>query len=508
MALSADGTLLYATQMYGQKVRAIDVAPAARSSPPRNSTPSPTRALLSADGQTLFVSVWGGAKVVMLDRVDAGAERGGAVGEHPNAMALTRDGSRLFVACANTNAVWVVDRRAPRCRPSRSRSRSASRRRSARRPTALALSPDGRTLVDRQRRQQHRHGRRRLGARRARASQGWIPVGWYPTGVLFDRDGSRLFVLDGKGLTGLANPRGPQPGGARIDAQYSARMFQGSALGDSDADRRRARRGMTARVRELTPYSDAHRLAPAERAGGVADPATRRRPVADQIRLLRDPREPHLRPGARRSGRRQRRSVADAVSARRSRRTRTRWRATFATFDNFYVDAEVSYDGHAFSTGAYATDFVEKMWPANYGRREGLYLSEGGYKMRNPFGNIAAPPQGYIWDFAKRANVTYRSYGEFAEWDGPAGRWSRRCRGSTATCIRRFPPFDMSIPDDEADRDLRGGVQAASSPAGTVPRLSILRLPRDHTSGTVAGADHADARWSPTTISRSASSSI
>ena len=53
--------------------------------------------------------------------------------------------------------------------------------------------------------------------------------------------------------------------------------------------------------------------------------------------------------------------------------------ATFPTFDNFYVDAEVSYDGHAFSTGAYATDFVEKMWPANYGRREGLYLSEGGY---------------------------------------------------------------------------------------------------------------------------------
>ena len=36
--------------------------------------------------------------------------------------------------------------------------------------------------------------------------------------------------------------------------------------------------------------------------------------------------------------------------------------------DNFYVDAEVSYDGHAFSMGAYATDFVEKLWPTNYGR--------------------------------------------------------------------------------------------------------------------------------------------
>src|SRR4029450_4674724 len=94
----------------------------------------------------------------------------------------------------------------------------------------------------------------------------------------------------------------------------------------------------------------------------------------------------------------------------------------FATFDNFYVDAEVSYDGHAFSTGAYAPECAEKMWPANYGRREGLYLSEGGYKMRNPFGNIAAPPQGYIWDFAKRAGVSDRRYGEFAAWESPGGK--------------------------------------------------------------------------------------
>src|SRR5205814_8678036 len=32
-----------------------------------------------------------------------------ATGEHPNAMAITRDGKRLFVACANTNAVWAID---------------------------------------------------------------------------------------------------------------------------------------------------------------------------------------------------------------------------------------------------------------------------------------------------------------------------------------------------------------------------------------------------------------
>ena len=56
----------------------------------------------------------------------------------------------------------------------------------------------------------------------------------------------------------------------------------------------------------------------------------------------------------------------------------------FVLLDNFYVDAEVSYDGHAFSTGAYATDFVEKIWPTNYGQRGGIYLSEGGGEHAQP----------------------------------------------------------------------------------------------------------------------------
>ena len=39
----------------------------------------------------------------------------------------------------------------------------------------------------------------------------------------------------------------------------------------------------------------------------------------------------------------------------------------FVLLDNFYVDAEVSADGHEWTMGAYATDFVEKTWPLSYG---------------------------------------------------------------------------------------------------------------------------------------------
>ncbi len=42
-------------------------------------------------------------------------------------------------------------------------------------------------------------------------------------------------------------------------------------------------------------------------------------------------------------------------------------------------------------------------------------MSEGGGEMRNPYGNIAAPMNGYIWDACNRAGVRVRSYGEFVE---------------------------------------------------------------------------------------------
>src|SRR5262249_31506609 len=90
----------------------------------------------------------------------------------------------------------------------------------------------------------------------------------------------------------------------------------------------------------------------------------------------------------------------------------------FGILDNFYVDAEVSYDGHAWSMGAYATDFVEKIWPTNYARRGAVYLSEGTGAMRNAYGNVTASANGYIWDAAIKKQLSVRSYGEFTHW-GP-----------------------------------------------------------------------------------------
>src|SRR5262249_49327615 len=155
--------------------------------------------------------------------------------------------------------------------------------------------------------------------------------------------------------------------------------------------------------------------------------------------------------------------------------------------DNFYVNAEVSYDGHAYSTGAYATDAVEKIWPMNYAGRGGRYLSEGTGEMRNPYGNLDAPADGYLWDFCKRAGVSVRSYGEFVkppkreapptegagEDKAPATPVEASVPGLAGAFDPDYPAFDLSIPDGRrVDIWLEEFRQFEQD--GKLPALSIL----------------------------------
>jgi hypothetical protein len=151
--------------------------------------------------------------------------------------------------------------------------------------------------------------------------------------------------------------------------------------------------------------------------------------------------------------------------------------------DNFYADAEVSADGHEWSMGAYATDFVEKSWPVTYGHnnpRKYPYPAEGNF-------DIAMPAGGYLWDRAREAGVSYRSYGEFVilftPQDAPATTSVRSLKGHLDPGFRGF---DLDYPDARrADRfisELRRFERE-----GDMPRLQIVRLPNDHTHGTSRG---------------------
>src|SRR5439155_407719 len=72
--------------------------------------------------------------------------------------------------------------------------------------------------------------------------------------------------------------------------------------------------------------------------------------------------------------------------------------------DNFYVDGEVSADGHQWSTRAFAGDYNEKTWPAIYGGRRNDNLEDGE--------DVKNPRDAYLWDAARRKGLWVVNFGE------------------------------------------------------------------------------------------------
>ena len=318
--------------------------------------------------------------------------------------------------------------------------------------------------------------------------EGFIPTGWYPTGVMFASGGKDIYVLSGKGLQSSPDPHGQNAALARGE-QYLGGLLLG-ALSVVPVPDEATLESLTKRVYRVTPYKDTARLTPegAPKASPIPSRVGSPSPIKHVFYVIRENRTYDQVLGDVKRG------DGDPTLCLFGENVTPNAHALaseFVLFDNFYVDAEVSYDGHAFSTAAYATDVVEKMWPANYAGRGGAYLSEGGGQMRNPYGNVAAPADGYIWDFCKRAGVSVRSYGEFVmRGEGnrdPNGPIRASVPGLEGEINPDFPPYDLSIPDnDRIDIWLKEFRQFEAD--GKLPGLSILRLPRDHTAGTRPGA--------------------
>jgi YVTN family beta-propeller protein len=485
LAVSADGRRVLVIRALEQQLVAIDL----ESGRVAKTVELPAEAytcLLSHDGRRVFVSLWGGARVLVLDAGTLDPAGEVVVGEHPNAMVQSKDGDRLFVACANTNAVWVIDL-ASMAAAEQIGVAMFPGAPAGTTPNGLALSPDGRTLlvanadnntvavVD-------------VATRGRSQVSGFIPAGWYPTGVAFDRDGRQVYVLSGKGLSSAANPRGPNPLIGRTD-QFIGSLLKGS-LSVLPTPGAAALASMTKTAVSLSSYSDATRLAPAGAPAGSSIPAAvgKPSPVKFVFYVIRENRTYDQVLGDVKGG------DGDPALCLFGNEITPNAHALareFVLFDNFFVDAEVSYDGHAFSTGAYATDVVEKIWPANYAGRGGAYLSEGGGTMRNAYGNVAAPAQGYIWDACRRAGLGVRSYGEFVthgdDYRDTTSPLKATVPGLAGAISPDFPPFDMNITDQvRADAWLKEF--RAFEASGQLPRLTIIRLPRDHTAGTRAGS--------------------
>ena len=155
----------------------------------------------------------------------------------------------------------------------------------------------------------------------------------------------------------------------------------------------------------------------------------------------------------------------------------------FVLLDNFYVDGEVSADGHEWSMGAYATDFVERTWPLSYrGDRRVPYPSEGKLDDRPARGRLSLGPRGREGGQLSQLRRVHRERQDARRPGHDQGQ-------GLAGALRSLLPH---LRHGLSRRQARRAVPRTSWPefekAGEMPRLVIMRLPNDHTSGTKPGS--------------------
>ena len=487
LACSHDGKRLYAALAWGHSLGILDLskgeAGAATDSVlfvELGNDSYPYAPLPSADSKRVYVSLWGKAEVAVINAMSLEIESRWRTAAHPTEMALSPDARRLFVACANSNTVSVIDTETGE--PSETISSALyPKAPNGSTPNSLSLTPDGKVLFIANA-DNNNLAVFNVSEPGESRSMGFIPVGWYPTSVRFNPLDKQIYVANGKGLMSQANPQGPNPLNSppATVQQYIGGLFRGtlSIIAGPSPD-------------DMARYTEtAYRASPLRADfSPVAEPEGDRHPIPAKsgqsspikycLYVIKENRTYDQVFGDMSEGN----GDADlclfpeAVTPNHHALARE-----FVLLDNFYVESEVSADGHEWSMAAYATDFVEKSWPLVYrgGQKKLDYPSEGAY-------TIARPSGGYIWDRCRQADVSYRSYGEFIH-NGP--KVGDPGKAAVPALEGHFDPqfrgYDLDYPDVKRTarfvEELRGFEQA-----GEMPRFIVLRLPNDHTYGQRRG---------------------
>ena len=546
IAVNAAGTQLIAANYENDSISVVDIGSHAKSGELdlRPGKSDPSKKGIAGGEYPFWVVIKGNEKAYvssMRDReivvvglkqvgndVAAGVATRIAVRGTPNKMILNRSGSRLYVACDNSDSVAIVDTEtdrlisqfavtAPKDVFLNPRGFKGSN------PNSLALSPDERTLYVTE------GGTNavavvKLDGDKGRVA-GLVPTGWYPNSVSVSRDGTRLYIVNGKG------PEGPNPTGCGYTPspaachEKNAFIFQRNRAGS-----------LTLPVpsdKELSALTEQVAQNDHFRAVGAKDQAMMqflRGKIHHVVYIIKENRSYDQVLGDLERGNG---DPALTLFPERLSPNHHGLARKFVTLDNFYTSGEVSGDGWNWSTAARATDSVEKTVPVNYAGHGLDYSYEGGERninsgiasraerlRANPLtpededllpgaANLSAPDAaddhenaagaGYLWDGALRAKLTLRNYGFFIDLlryrlpDGIPGQMlpvrDPRAEGTTVAFATNadlapytdpfYRGFDERLPDywrfKEWEHEFDDYVRN-----GNLPALELVRLGGDH----------------------------
>ncbi len=410
-------------------------------------------------------------------------------GSYPNALALTANGSKLFVADAAVNAVAVFD-------------------------VKETNGPE--------------HG--------TQTAEGFIPTDWYPTALATTKDDLLIATSKGQG-TGPNNGADRLTGGRRHrEHPYIPTLLYGSAirLGVNDVEKQLPE--FTKRVQENNLFTADSGEIQFQRGAN---------PIKHVIYIIKENRTYDQVLGDLKIANGDPTLVMYGADITPNEH---KLALQFGVLDNFYDSGEVSGDGHDWSTAAITSDYNEKNWQITYRGKERTYDFQGmvgdELALENGVSDVDDPSTGFLWDNVANHKVSFRDYGEFVTtvWckdeqvgsptEGTPSPLKGNCARATITtgdtlpanvgqphgskspwpwpvpamretkatkeALRdhfdaNFPDFNTEYPDqlraDEFLNEFEGYVQARKQGSGNqLPTFVLLYLPDDHTHGTTPGA--------------------
>jgi YVTN family beta-propeller protein len=471
LAISRDGKRLYVAENLGDALLVLDTATNAivqRLDTDRY----PYSVTLGVHGE-VYVSCWGANDVnVFRPRPDGTLHTGRRIEavRHPSAMTLSRDGKRLFVASASSDTIGIIDTALAKLVGRISDAPPAGPHEGST-PNALALSPDSKRLFV----AEADNNAVAVIDLATRHVAGRIPVDWYPSAL--DVRGNDLVVVNAKGHGSGPNPTRPQPTQSVPNGTpaYTLGQLHGSLMTLDTRTSGAALQELTTRVTKANNWTGITRAA-----------ASHYPPFKHVIYILKENRTYDQVFGDMTAGDG---DPSLLFFGPESSPNHHALAGRFGLFDRFFTNAEVSAQGHNWSTAAYSGDYVEKTMPSVYSDKGRDYDYEGSNRQRgvDDDDDVASPSTGYLWDLAARKGITYRNYGNFI--GGPKDIHEAHVRPLKQALVNHtnldYPGFDVAIRDQQRldiwMKDFREFVDKKSMPA-----LQLVWLPNDHTAGAAA----------------------
>ncbi|MDP4284404.1 MAG: alkaline phosphatase family protein [Bacteroidota bacterium] len=404
------------------------------------------------------------------------------VGLHPSGMILSPDKSRLYVACANSDVITVINTTTDKVAGEISvHSHNDMLFGSA--PNALAISPDGKFLYV-------ANGTENAVSVIETSSHkvlGNIPTGWYPGAVLVNKAGNTLYIANVKGI-GSRDKKPDREG-------YRTRDFTGSITIVKKPTYKELQK-MTHQVKENNSF-DKQQSYTVDNLNSQPIVAVPHMPGQKShfkhvVYIIKENRVYDQVFGDMKQGNGDPNLV---LFGRQATPNHHKLAENFVLLDNYYCSGVLSADGHQWATEAYTTDYLEK--------------SFGDFARSYPYDGddaLAYASSGFLWNNVLKHGLTFRNYGEFVEGNihpskstfmdvyNDFKKGTGLIKITAKANLDQIKPylcptyigFPQTVPDvyraSEFIKELHQFEKNDS-----FPNFTIMLLPCDHTSGTRPG---------------------